>query len=119
MIDHLEIQTRDRDKTAQFYADVLAPLGYERKMDARAIGFGAGTRLDFFIVDGSPSRDVHYAFEAPARAIVDSIYRLGAEKGHKLDRAPTLAPQVHPNYYAGYLRDPDDRLIEFVCHAAE
>jgi hypothetical protein len=36
-----------------------------------------------------------------------------------LDRAPALAPHIHPDYYAGYLRDPDGRLVEFVCHAAE
>ena len=36
-----------------------------------------------------------------------------------LDRAPALAPHVHPNYYAAYLRDPDGRLIEFTCHEAE
>ena len=36
-----------------------------------------------------------------------------------LDRAPALAPHVHPNYYAAYLRDPDGRLVKFTCHEAE
>ena len=48
--------------------------------------------------------------------MVDRIYAIGGEKGHSLDRAPALAPHIHPNYYAGYLRDPDGRLVEFVCH---
>ena len=35
-----------------------------------------------------------------------------------ISRSATV-PRVHPNYYAGYLRDPDGRLIEFVCHKPE
>jgi len=58
-------------------------------------------------------------YRAPDRATVDQIYRIGRERGHLLDRAPALAPHIHPDYYAGYLRDPDGRLIEFVCHASE
>lgn len=119
MIDHLEIQTRDVGATAAFYAAVLAPLGYTLQVDEKAKGFGAGPALDFFIIEGAPSSDVHYAFQAPARAVVNDIYELARQEGFELDRAPALAPHIHPNYYAGYLRDPDGRLVEFVCHHAE
>jgi hypothetical protein len=51
--------------------------------------------------------------------MVDTIYRIGRAGGHGLDRPPALAPHVHPDYYAGYLRDPDGRLVEFVCHRPE
>ena len=40
----------------------------------------------------------------------------GLRAGHALDRAPALMPHIHPDYYAGFFRDPDGRLIEFVCH---
>lgn len=119
MIDHLELQTRSVDKSVRFYGDVLAPLGYERKVDGRAKGYGDGTTLDLFIVEGEPSANVHFAFGAASRAIVDKIYEIARAAGHQLDRVPALAPQVHENYYAGYLRDPDGRLVEFVCHTAE
>ena len=118
MIDHLELKTPDLEASVRFYADVLEPLGYEQKVDDLAKGFGDGKSLDLFILEGEPSANVHFAFSAPSRAIVDDVYRVGGEKGHKLDRAPALAPHIHPNYYAGYLRDPDGRLIEFVCHGA-
>jgi len=65
------------------------------------------------------ARSRSFAFAAPDRPTVDRIYRIAGELGHRLDRAPALAPQIHPNYYAGYLRDPDGHLIEFVCQKTE
>jgi catechol 2,3-dioxygenase-like lactoylglutathione lyase family enzyme len=116
LIDHLEIKTRQLDASLRFYADALAPLGYVQKGDGPAKGFGDGVSLDLFLVDADPSQNVHFAFRAPDRGTVDRIYEIGRERGHVLDRAPALAPHIHPNYYAGYLRDPDGHLIEFVCH---
>jgi catechol 2,3-dioxygenase-like lactoylglutathione lyase family enzyme len=119
MIDHLELQTREVEAHVRFYGDVLAPLGYALKVSGLAKGYGDGTSLDLFIVEGDASANVHFAFGAPDRATVERIYEQARAAGHRLDRAPTLAPHVHPNYYAGYLRDPDGRLVEFVCHRAE
>ena len=119
MIDHIEIATRQLDASLKFYADALAPLGYAQKTDGPAKGFGDGMSLDLFLVEAEPSSNVHFAFRAPDRATVDRIYDIGRARGHVLDRAPALAPHIHPNYYAGYLRDPDGRLIEFVCHAPQ
>ncbi len=119
MIDHLELKTRDIAAHQRFYGDVLAPLGYALKVDGVAKGYGDGTSLDLFFVEGEPSSNVHFAFNASNRQTVDEVYRLAQAAGHQLDRAPALAPHIHPNYYAGYLRDPDGRLVEFVCHKAE
>jgi catechol 2,3-dioxygenase-like lactoylglutathione lyase family enzyme len=119
MIDHLELKTANIDAMLLFYSDVLRPLGYELKVDGPAKGFGDGKSLDFFFVAGEPSTNVHYAFNCASRAVVNHIYELAQTAGHKLDRAPALAPHIHPNYYAIYLRDPDGHLVEFVCHLAE
>jgi catechol 2,3-dioxygenase-like lactoylglutathione lyase family enzyme len=119
LIDHLEIGTRRLSASLEFYTDVLAPLGYTRKVDGAAKGFGDGISLDLFLVEAEPGGSVHFAFRAPDRRTVDQIYEIGRQRGHTLDRAPCLAPHIHPNYYAGYLRDPDGRLIEFVCHGSD
>ena len=119
MIDHLEINTRQLAESLRFYAEALAPLGYTQKTDGPAKGFGDGNALDLFLTEGDPSTNVHFAFAAPDRATVDRIYAAAQATGHTLDRAPALAPHIHPNYYAAYLRDPDGRLIEFVCQRPE
>ena len=119
MIDHLELQTRHVDDSVRFYSDVLAPLGYALVVDGKAKGFGADDALDLFLVEGEPSSNVHFAFGAASRAKVDEAWEAGRSAGHVVDRPPALAPIVHPNYYAGYLRDPDGRLVELVCQREE
>lgn len=119
MIDHLELKTERLAATVRFYADILKPLGYEQKLDGPAIGFGESLGMDLFLVEGEPSANVHYAFAARSRSMVDEAWEAARAGRHNLDRAPALAPNIHPNYYAGYLRDPDGRLVEIVCQASE
>ena len=119
MIDHLELKTRKLAETARFYCDVLAPLGYRRKMDGPIQGFGADGGMDLFLVVGEPSANVHFAFAADSRPTVDACWKAGRDKGHLTDREPALAPDIHPNYYAGYLRAPDGHLVEIVCQKPE
>lgn len=119
MIDHLELRTRRLDESLRFYSDVLKPLGYAPRLLGATNGFGDGSGLDLFIAEGEPTAHVHFAFAALSRVAVDAVYEAGRVGGHRLDRAPALAPSIHPNYYAGYLRDPDGHLVEFVCQRAE
>ncbi len=118
MIDHIELRTRDLPASVHFYKTVLAPLGYTQVVEGKAKGFGDAGGLDFFLVEGDPADQAHYAFRAPDRATVRACCELGVAL-NALDRPAALAPHVHPNYYAGYLRDPDGRLVEFTCHKAE
>ncbi len=119
MIDHLELQTRKMSENARFYADVLGPLGYSLVVDGAAKGFGTNGALDLFLVDGDPSANVHFAFAAESRSKVDQAWNAGIAADHEADKAPALAPNVHADYYAGYLRDPDGRLVELVCQKSE
>ena len=119
MLDHLEFKTRRMAETARFYCDVLGPLGYGLKMDGPVQGFGAGEGMDLFLIDGEPSANVHFAFAAKSRNEVDACWNAGRDHGHVTDREPALAPHIHPNYYAGYLRAPDGHLVEIVCQQPE
>ena len=118
MIDHIEVRTNRLPDCLRFYKDVLGPLGYSQQLDGDAKGFGAGAAMDFFLVAGEPSDNVHFAFAAATRAEVDHVWRAGEAGSHALDRAPAVMPHIHPHYYAGFLRDPDGRLVEVVCHSA-
>ena len=120
MIDHIELKTTDLPASQHFYTVLLAPLGYRLEVDGAVKGFGDGKTLDFFLAPGEvDARDVHYSFNSPDRDTVDRIYAVGQAAGLHLDRAPALMPHVHASYYAGFLRDPDGRLVEFVCHKPE
>ncbi|NEX91790.1 VOC family protein [Caulobacter sp. 17J65-9] len=122
MLDHLELRTQQLDLATAFYARVLAPLGYSLKVDEEIKkGFGDDHGLDFFLVHGAATAEkAHYAFAAPTRALVGACFEAGRDApGGKLDRPAALMPQVHAHYYASFLRDPDGRLVEFVCHAPE
>jgi len=119
MLDHLEIRTRKMPECIAFYSTVLKPLGYDLAVDGPSKGYGHEGRLDFWLLEGDPSVDVHYAFSAPNRALVEKAFALSAGNGGTQDRPPTLAPHIHPNYFAGYARDPDGRLVEFVCQTPE
>src|SRR5687767_1855430 len=109
MLDHLEIRTRKVADCVEFYRSVLEPVGYRLAVDEAQKGFGHEGRLDFWIVEGAPSADVHFAFTAADRAQVDDAFERSDIAGGRRDRAPALAPHIHPNYYAGYARDPDGR----------
>jgi catechol 2,3-dioxygenase-like lactoylglutathione lyase family enzyme len=120
MLDHLEIRTRRLQECTAFYRQVLEPAGYRLVVDGPKKGFGSnGGRLDFWIVEGEPSADVHYAFQVADRAAVDRAYGRSGEHGGVQERVPAVLPQIHPHYYAGFAHDPDGRLVEFVSHVPD
>src|SRR5258708_16136964 len=98
MIDHLELKTRKLVDLMRCYGEVLKPLGYVRKLDVAVLGYGEGESMDLFLVEGAPSTNVHFAFAAATRAIVDGAWAAGRDGGHAMDRAPALAPHIHPHY---------------------
>lgn len=93
MIDHLSLEVADYERSKTFYAEALAPLGYEllMELDGNVAGFGVKGKPDFWVVGGSPSATTHVAFASPDRA----------------------------NYYGAYVQDPDGHNVEAVCHSPE
>jgi catechol 2,3-dioxygenase-like lactoylglutathione lyase family enzyme len=118
MLDHLEIHTGRMADCLGFYRAVLEPLGYQLIVDGDQKGFGHDGRLDFWLVDGKTSAEVHYAFAANDWKSVHAAFDRAHCHGGRQDSAPALAPHIHPDYFAGYARDPDGRLVEFVCQVS-
>ncbi|HEY0832543.1 MAG TPA: VOC family protein [Azospirillum sp.] len=121
MIDHISLPVSDIDRARAFYDAVLATVGYTRMMDfGRTAGYGED-HPHFWIgapEDGaacSPS-GVHVAFRAPTHAAVDAFHAAALAAGGRDDGAPGLRPRYHPDYYAGFVIDPDGNRIEAVCH---
>ncbi len=114
MFDHVDIRVSDRAASEAFYDTVLPLLGLEKSYsDDEFVEWG-----DFGIVaadDEKPvTRRAHIAFAAPSQAHVDAFHRAGVEAGYRSDGEPGLRPQYLPDYYGGFLLDPDGNSIEAV-----
>lgn len=123
MFDHLSIQCADPEASATFYDAVLAPLGGRRCMESGSIvGFGVSPKPELFVLPGEPGdgfRACNIAFQAPDRAAVQAFVSAAVEAGAQVLQPARLQPKRHPNYYAGFVRDPDGNNVGAICHAAE
>ena len=61
---------------------------------------------------------LHIALAAKTRAQVDAFHAAAIEAGGTDNGAPGLR-WYHPDYYGGYVLDPDGNNIEAVCHQPE
>jgi len=121
VLSHLSFGVADLDSAAQFYGAVLAPLGMvEVWKTADAAGYGAPGGEDVFAIKqrqhaAAPGPGFHLAFAAATRAAVDRWHACGIAAGGIDQGAPGPRPQYGETYYAAFLRDRDDYLIEAVC----
>jgi catechol 2,3-dioxygenase-like lactoylglutathione lyase family enzyme len=113
MFDHVTIRVADREASERFYDAVLAPLGLEPSRVELFTEWG-----DFSVApvsDEHPvTRGLHIAFGAASRERVDAFWSAGVDAGYRDDGAPGPRPQYAPDYYGGFLLDPDGNSAEAV-----
>lgn len=118
LIDHLQLVTPDVERCRRFYSALFAEL--DIPLGGEGPGFFWYDELFVSSVDspaaaGHPTGRMHFAFQAADRATVDRVYEAGLRAGGKDNGKPGLRP-YHPDYYAGFLLDPDGNNIEVVYH---
>jgi catechol 2,3-dioxygenase-like lactoylglutathione lyase family enzyme len=127
MIDHLGINVSDYERSRDFYAKALAPLGFELGMEPMP-GIGGfveptehGPKPSFWIASmRTPvSENVHLAFAAPDRATVDAFHAAALAAGGTDNGEPGIREIYHPHYYGAYVLDPDGNNVEACCHRPE
>lgn len=119
MIDHIGIQVKDLDTSVAFYTKALAPLGYELVMRFEQFaGFGVAGKGYFWLGVGTPTGKLHVAFRAKGRGEVRAFYDAAMAAGGTDNGPPGVREQYHPNYYGGFVLDPDGHNVEAVCHDA-
>lgn len=118
MIDHISIGVRDLDKSASFYALVLAPLGY-KQMVRRPTSVGFGKQYpEFWLNHRSAMPPVaadtgsHVGLRARSSEAVDAFYREAIANGGTDDGAPGPRQATLVPYYGAFIRDPDGNRIE-------
>jgi catechol 2,3-dioxygenase-like lactoylglutathione lyase family enzyme len=110
VFDHVTIRVADREASERFYRTVLSVLGQAPTRDETYTEWG-----DFSITEGEPvTRRLHIGFHAPTHAEVDAFHRAGVEAGYTNDGDPGPRPQYSPEYYGGFLLDPDGNSVEAV-----
>ena len=120
MIDHTGVIVGSFEASRRFYAAALAPLGYELLLEfhASVAGFGEPEKPDFWIAPGEPNTPrIHGAFRADTRREVDAFYEAALGAGARVNGAPGLRAQYHPDYDGAFVLDPDGHNIEAVCHS--
>jgi predicted lactoylglutathione lyase len=112
MFERVTVHAADLSASEAFYATVLAVLGFEH----HALGWG-----HFSLAEASSDRPVtrrlHIGFAAGSRADVDAFWEAGTRAGYVDDGEPGPRPEYGPDYYGGFLLDPDGNSAEAVHHA--
>ena len=110
MLDHVDIRVSDLPASRRFYETLLGERTHSED--------GFDEWGDFGIVqaeDAQPvTRHLHVAFASRSREDVDSFWRRGTEGGYPSDGEPGPRPQYTPDYYGGFLLDPDGNSVEAV-----
>ena len=123
MLDHLGINVTDYDRSRDFYARALEPLGITLLMEPipRAGGFGRDGKPFFWITDlrTPTTENAHVAFEAPDRATVDAFHAAALEAGATDNGGPGIREIYHPTYYGAFVLDLDGNNVEAVTHRPE
>jgi catechol 2,3-dioxygenase-like lactoylglutathione lyase family enzyme len=119
VIDHIEVLVSDIARSTEFYRRALAPLGYSQRVTGQTNGFGASAdRLDFWVRGGDPARPPpHFAFLCVTRGDVVAAHSAAIAAGGSDNGAPAVLERIHPDYFAGFVKDPDGHNVEFVCQA--
>jgi catechol 2,3-dioxygenase-like lactoylglutathione lyase family enzyme len=112
VIDHVDIRVSDREASERFYTTVFTAIGKDVVVsDAEIADWG-----DFALHADVQhvTRNLHIAFWVPTTELVDAFHAAGVGAGYEDDGAPGARPQYGPDYYGGFLRDPDGNSVEAV-----
>jgi catechol 2,3-dioxygenase-like lactoylglutathione lyase family enzyme len=119
VFDHVGVAVSDLAASERFYRTVLSVLGVEPShADAELVEWE-----DWAIGPTDPehpvTRGLHVGFRAPDTAHVDAFWQAGVDAGYRDDGAPGPRTVYGPDYYGGFLLDPDGNSVEAVHYGRE
>jgi catechol 2,3-dioxygenase-like lactoylglutathione lyase family enzyme len=111
--DHVTIRVSDRAASERFYTTVLSVLGLETdrgRLFTEWADFSLAQADDEFPL----TRNLHVGFFAPSHELVDAFWQAGVDAGYRDDGPPGPRRKHGPDYYGGFLLDPDGNSVEAV-----
>ena len=130
MFSHIMLGTNDVVASRRFYDAVMPTLGWACH-DAGDSYAGYGLQEDMgsgqnclwlgLPADGKAAtcgNGTNVALLAETREQVDRFYATALAAGALDEGAPGLR-DVHPHFYAAYIRDPDGHKLVVVCHRVD
>jgi catechol 2,3-dioxygenase-like lactoylglutathione lyase family enzyme len=114
VFDHVEIAVTDLSASEPFYRTVLSVLGVEPSHASADLvewddwDIGATDR------EHPVTRGLHVGFRAPSHDAVDAFWRAGIDAGYRDDGTPGPRTVYGPDYFGGFLLDPDGNSVEAV-----
>jgi catechol 2,3-dioxygenase-like lactoylglutathione lyase family enzyme len=131
MLDHTGIVVSDLKSALRFYEAIAKPLGLATKTigdQSFLLGKSAqepipylwiGTLIPSYWAEGSRPRlnQMHIAFVAPSKAVVDEFYRVALANGGR-DNGPPGPRKGAGEYYGAFVLDPDGNNIEACARGA-
>jgi len=120
MIDHLSIAVSDLERSAAFYAAILAPLELTRLVERpQTIGFGK--RYPEIWLNARPAMapiaadtGAHIALRAPSPEAVSAFHTAALAHGGTCDGPPGPRKAAMTTYFGAFVRDPEGNRIEAV-----
>jgi catechol 2,3-dioxygenase-like lactoylglutathione lyase family enzyme len=116
VFDHVMFRTVDQAASERFYRTVLGAIGIEPNHESGALVEWDDFSIAIAREQRPATRHAHVGFVAPSRDHVDAFWRAGIDAGYADDGAPGVRAQYSPEYYGGFLLDPDGNSVEAVHH---
>jgi catechol 2,3-dioxygenase-like lactoylglutathione lyase family enzyme len=110
------LRATDFDASTTFYDTVLRTLGIERTHTADGLVEWDPFCLSPADAERPVTHGLHIGFTAPTREHVHAFWQAGVDAGYRDDGAPGPRPEYGPDYYGGFLLDPDGNSAEAVHH---
>ena len=118
LIDHVSIGVADLDRSAAFYEAVLGTLGMV-PLARRPATLGFGKRYPEVWLNHRPGltphgagNGTHICLRARNEEAVAAFHAAALAHGGTCDGAPGPRQGAATDYYAAFIRDPDDNRIE-------
>ena len=114
MIDHIYLPVSDLKRSAEFYQQVLEPLGIDMpyKFDQPPMrGFAINGEPGFWLKNGEVAKNLYVAFTAKSADAVRASYK-AAIRGSDFNQGTEPSARMRPDYFAANIGDPDGYNIQ-------